>query len=85
MLDLVGLEWIFIILNIANPEVLKRRMYANPKLKIESIIEERLQKAHKRADLFHTNINSNNVFLSLQSIQTKIMEIPTWRDLINKK
>ena len=82
VLDLVGLEWILIILNIANPDVLKRRIYANPQLNIASLIEERLQKAEKRADLFHTNIKSNSVFLSLKSIHSKVREIPAWQQLI---
>lgn len=82
LLDLVGLEWILIILNIANPEVLERRMYANPGLNVEQLIEERLQKAQKRADLFHTNINLNNVFLSLKSIHTKVAEKEPWQQLI---
>lgn len=82
ILDLVGLEWILIILNIANPEVLQRRMYANPELNIPDLLEQRLKKARERADLFHTNIASNSVFLSLKSIHSKVMEIPAWQQLI---
>lgn len=82
ILDLVGLEWILIILNVANPEVLQRRMYANPQLNVNELIEQRLKKAQQRADLFHTNIASNSVFLSLKSIHSKVMEIPAWQQLI---
>src|SRR3989338_5001990 len=82
VLDLMGLEWILIILNIANPEVLKRRLYANPNLNLDELIKQRLQKAQEKADLFHSNIKANNVFLSLQSIHSKIREIPAWQQLI---
>jgi hypothetical protein len=82
VLDLVGLELILIILNIANPEVLKRRLYANPQLNVTELVAQRLTKAKERSDLFHTNIKSNNVFLSLKSIHLKIREIPTWHQLI---
>ncbi len=82
VLDLVGLEWVLIVLNIANPEVLQRRYHANPDLNLQDLIGERLQKAHAKTDLFHSNISSNSVFLSLESTQLNDLEIPIWQQLI---
>lgn len=82
VIDLVGLEWILIILNVANPEVLKRRLYANPELNVLELLEQRLTKAQERIDLFHTNIRANSVFLSLNSAHSNVTGIPAWQQLI---
>lgn len=43
--DLIGAEWILIILNVFNEDHLKRRLFANPHLKAEDLLAERLERA----------------------------------------
>jgi thiamine kinase-like enzyme len=45
VVDLIGLEWILIVLNIAAPGGLERKIHANPSLNAKKIIEDRLKKA----------------------------------------
>jgi thiamine kinase-like enzyme len=42
---LIQLEWVLIVLNIAAPENLKRRLFSNPSLSVEELINNRWQTA----------------------------------------
>ena len=45
VLDLLGLEWVLIVLNVASPESRARRRFAEPFWREEELIRQRLQKA----------------------------------------
>lgn len=50
VVDLVGLEWVLIILNVVSPGVLERKLFADPDTNVERLVESRLLRAHERLD-----------------------------------
>lgn len=50
--ELIGLEWILIILNIASPAVLERKKFANPSLDVGNYVTERVIKAQEKLKQF---------------------------------
>jgi len=47
IIDLIGIEWVLIVLNIAAPDTIARRLFANPNLEIKRLINDRLILARK--------------------------------------
>ena len=47
IIDLIGLEWVLIVLNVADPNEMKRKRFANPTLDPTDLIKARIAKAKK--------------------------------------
>ncbi|MDP7353887.1 MAG: phosphotransferase [Desulfobacterales bacterium] len=45
VIDLIGLEWVLIVLNLADPVEMKRKLFANPRQKPEVLVKSQLGKA----------------------------------------
>ena len=43
--DMIGYEWVLIVLNIMRSGVIERRKFSSPQLNVEQLVQERLQKA----------------------------------------
>lgn len=52
VIDLIGLEWILIVLNVCNKDVLGRRLAASKSSDIQALLDSRLQKAHEMVRSF---------------------------------
>jgi len=63
--DLIAFEWLLIILNIANPDALQRRLFANPTLDVEKLIKQRLLHAQKRFNHYLNVVELGGEFLTL--------------------
>jgi hypothetical protein len=50
VVDLIGFEWILIVLNVAVPEVLERRLFADPGADPLSLVRGRLERASRMLD-----------------------------------
>ena len=47
VVDLVGLEWLAIVLNVIVPETMLRKLFANPGIGADELLRERLERARK--------------------------------------
>ena len=45
VIDLIGLEWVLIVLNVIDPNEMERKRFANPVLDPEELVKIRLAKA----------------------------------------
>lgn len=52
VIDLIGIEWILIVLNVADPEVIARKLFANPSLNQDELMKARLIKANEIMNSF---------------------------------
>ena len=48
VIDLIGLEWVLLVLNVLDPASLARRKFANPGIDMRKLLTERLAKAEGR-------------------------------------
>ncbi|MDC0253257.1 hypothetical protein OAK75_00065 [Bacteriovoracales bacterium] len=64
-IDLIGLEWVLIVLNIASPGSLERRVFANPNLDVKTLITTRLQKAEQMVERYEQFVKKDNIFLTI--------------------
>jgi hypothetical protein len=71
--DLIAFEWLLIILNIANPDALQRRLFANPTLDVEALIKERL---------FHAQTRFNH-YLSIESVGGEFLTLADKPEVIS--
>ncbi len=65
VIDLVGFEWLLIVLNIADPEVLQRRLDASMNQSAEALIDGRLSVVNNRLAEFYENIKSGREYLTI--------------------
>lgn len=63
--DLIAFEWLLIMLNVANPDALQRRLFANPGLDVEALIEQRLTHAQERFNHYLSVSKQGGEFLTL--------------------
>ena len=64
VVDLIGLEWLLIALNIADPEVMARKSFANPKLNPGEMMQSRLDQVRRSAD-FIDSLRGKGKFLTI--------------------
>jgi hypothetical protein len=50
VIDLIGLEWVLIVLNVVDPNEMQRKRFANPALDPAGFIKTRLAKAGQMID-----------------------------------
>ena len=50
VIDLIGLEWVLIVLNVADPNEMQRKRFANPALDPADLVKTRLAKATQMID-----------------------------------
>ncbi len=65
VVDLVGLEWILIVLNIADPKEMQRKQFARPGLEASVLIRERLNKANELIAPMKKRMRSGENFISI--------------------
>lgn len=75
VVDLIGLEWLLIILNVAAPGVIARRVFANPNLHVEGLVKERLDLAKKLLVKYQNISSLNGRYMTLNdNIDSVIVE-----------
>jgi len=65
VIDLIGLEWILIVLNIAAPGTIERRVFANNHLDVEQLISERLALATNMLQGFKGIADKSGQYLTI--------------------
>lgn len=68
VIDMIGFEWLLIILNVLDPEIMRRKQHANPNLDVTALIEERRKRACARIDNMMINKNRGRQVLSLPEV-----------------
>jgi hypothetical protein len=54
VLDLIGFEWVLIVLNVAVPEIMQRRIFADPSIDASKLMGARLEKARELLNRFNS-------------------------------
>lgn len=65
LINLIGFEWLLIILNIAQKDKLIQKIHANPKLSVDQIVETQYDKAQRLFSFFQQNINEEKELFTL--------------------
>ena len=65
VVDLIGLEWILIVLNIAAPGTIERRVFANSQLDVDQLITERLALATNMLQGFKKITDKSGQYLTI--------------------
>ncbi|MCU7834962.1 MAG: hypothetical protein KZQ83_06860 [gamma proteobacterium symbiont of Taylorina sp.] len=65
LINMIGFEWLLIILNIAQKDKLDQKIHANPMLSVEQIVETQYYKAKKLFSFYQKNINNKKELFTL--------------------
>ncbi|MBF0266889.1 MAG: hypothetical protein HQL46_16620, partial [Gammaproteobacteria bacterium] len=65
LLDLIGIEWLLIILNIVQYDKFKQKIHAKPDLSVEEIVITQYDKAKQLIQFFQNNIAANKNLFTL--------------------
>jgi hypothetical protein len=68
IIDLVGLEWVLIILNIAKLSEMKRKRFSNPDIDEEGLVDVRLARASQRVGNMISRMKNNLSPISIFSL-----------------
>ncbi len=69
VIDLIGLEWILIVLNIAAPGTIERRVFANDQLDVDQLIADRLCLAVNMLRGFNEIADKSGPYLTINAEQ----------------
>ena len=67
IIDLIGLEWVLIVLNVASKDEMERKQFSNPQLIPAELMSHRLNKAKNMIRKMHQNLNQDERFITIPS------------------
>ena len=65
VIDLIGLEWVLIVLNVVDPNEMQRKLFANPALDPADLIKARLEKAGQMLDVMAERMRQGEKRISI--------------------
>ena len=65
VIDLIGLEWVLIVLNVIDPNEMKRKRFANPNLDAGRFVKSRLAKANQMTKEMTARMNQGEDRISI--------------------
>lgn len=72
IVDLIALEWLLIVLNIASPGVIERRRFANATLDIDELLIARLNKARAMLCKYKNIADSDGKYLTISTTEQSV-------------
>ena len=65
IIDLVGLEWVLIVLNILDSNEMERKQFANPKIDPANLVKSRLTKAEQMINEMSERMKKGEKLISI--------------------
>jgi thiamine kinase-like enzyme len=72
VIDLIGLEWVLIVLNVVDPNEMERKRFANPNLDPANLIKTRLAKADQMIQKMTARMKQGEECISIPSIKEMV-------------